>query len=219
VGQPQIGNSACKIGPAPIGRKPDPWQAPDWSRANPDGTFDNRFDDPKGYYRVIYAATQKLSCFLETLARYRSDLSLRSELDEIEGENDFFPLGTVPQEWCDERLLGSAHAEGSYADIYGAEWIGYLRHRLAGECLRLGLDDLDASVLQRGSLRRLTQLASLEAWSKKFDGVYYRSRHGHDLENWALFEPFRISQASSEVIGADDRAFLEALRILELNLA
>ena len=75
-----------------IGRKPDPWQAPDWSRANPDGTFDNRFDDPKGYYRVIYAATQNLSCFLETLARYRRDLSLLSELDEIEGENDFFRL-------------------------------------------------------------------------------------------------------------------------------
>lgn len=180
-----------------IARKPDPWQAPDWSRANPDGTFDNRFDDPEGYYRVIYAASQKLSCFLETLARFRPNMSLLAELNEIEGEDDFFQLGTVPAEWCDERLLGSAHVEGNYADIYGAEWIAYLRHRLAEECLRLGLDDLDASVLQRSAPRRLTQLASLEAWSKKFDGVYYRSRHGHDLENWALFEPFHLSGASS----------------------
>ncbi|HEV2396254.1 MAG TPA: hypothetical protein VGS27_04900, partial [Candidatus Sulfotelmatobacter sp.] len=47
----------------------------DWSRANSDGTFGNRFDDPEGYYRVLYAASQKLSCFLETLARFRPDLS------------------------------------------------------------------------------------------------------------------------------------------------
>ena len=59
-----------------IARRPDPWQPPDCSRANPDGTFGNRFDDPEGYYRVIYASSQKLSCFLETLARFRADLSL-----------------------------------------------------------------------------------------------------------------------------------------------
>jgi RES domain len=144
---------------------------------------------------------------------------LLAEVNEIEGKNDFFPLGTVPREWCDERLLGSAHAEGNYADIYGAEWTSYLRHRLAGECLRLGMSDLDASVLQHDAPRRLTQLASLEARLKNFDGIYYRSRHGHDLENWALFEPFRISRISSEQITSDDATFLEALPILELELA
>jgi hypothetical protein len=36
-----------------IARRPDPWQPPDWSRANPDLTFGNRFDDPEGYYRVL----------------------------------------------------------------------------------------------------------------------------------------------------------------------
>jgi len=28
-----------------IGRRPDAWRPPDWSRASPDGTFGNRFDD------------------------------------------------------------------------------------------------------------------------------------------------------------------------------
>jgi hypothetical protein len=32
-----------------IGRQPDAWQAPDWSRASSDGTFGNRFDDPESY--------------------------------------------------------------------------------------------------------------------------------------------------------------------------
>src|SRR5436305_10427889 len=151
-------------------------------------------------------------------ARFRADLSLLAELNEIEGENDFFPLGTVPREWCDERLIGSAHAEGNYADTYGAAWIAYLRHRLAGECLRLGLNDVDASLLQRSAPGRLTQLASLEARREGLDGIYYRSRHGHDLENWALFEPFRISRTTSQAIAADDQTLMEALRILELKL-
>lgn len=202
-----------------IARKPDPWQPPDWSRANPDGTFDNRFDDPEGYYRVLYASSQKLSCFLETLARYRADLSLLAELNDIEGENDFLSLGTVPREWCDERLLGSARVEGDYADIFSAEWIEFLRHRLAGECIRLGLGDLDASVLHRHAPRRITQLASLEVRRRNFDGIYYRSRYGHDLENWALFEPFRILRRSSETIEADNSTFQDALRMLALKVA
>lgn len=202
-----------------IARKPNPWQPPDWSQANPDGTFGNRFDDPEGYYRVLYAASQKLSCFLETLARYRPDLSLLAELHQIEGEDDFVPLGTVPSEWRDERLLGTAAVEGNYADIFAAEWIALLRQQLADECLRLGLSDLDASVLQSHSPRRLTQLVSLEVSRRGYDGIYYRSRYGHDLENWALFEPFRIQRTTAHAIAAHDPAFLEALRILGLKLA
>jgi hypothetical protein len=36
-----------------LGRKPDPWSPPDWSRALPNGTFGNRFDDPQGNYRSV----------------------------------------------------------------------------------------------------------------------------------------------------------------------
>jgi hypothetical protein len=58
-----------------LGRRPDPWEQPDWSRAHSDGTFGKQFDDPTGYYRVLYASSQRLSCFIETLARFRPDLS------------------------------------------------------------------------------------------------------------------------------------------------
>jgi hypothetical protein len=201
-----------------LGRKPDPWRPPDWSRANPDGTFGNRFDDPQGYYRVLYAATQELSCFLETLARFRPDLSLLAELEQIDGENDFFPLGEVPQEWCDQRLLGSASATGSYADIYAVEWIEFLRRDLANECLRLGLEDLDAGILQRGP-RRITQLASRRVYERGLSGICYLSRYGHNLENWALFEPFPITPGSATPITPDNPMLTEALRILGLRLA
>jgi hypothetical protein len=69
-----------------LGRPPVPWEPPDWSRAHSDGTFGNRFDDPTGYYRVLYESSQRLSCFIETLARFRPGLNLLAELDGIAGE-------------------------------------------------------------------------------------------------------------------------------------
>jgi hypothetical protein len=202
-----------------IGRRPDPWQPPDWSRATSDGTFGNRFDDPKGDYRVLYAASQRISCFVETLARFRPDLTLLAELKEIDGEDDFFPLGEVPHEWCDQRLLGTAYAKGDYADIYASAWIAHLRLKLADECLRLGLGDLDAGVLQRGAPRRITQLASRQAYELEHPGIYYRSRYGHDLENWAIFEPFQMMVTNLEAVTSDDAAMLEAFRILGVKLS
>ena len=82
-----------------MARHPDAWQLPDWSRAK-DGTFGNRFDDPESEYRVLYASSQQVSCFVETLARFRPDLTLLEELKEIKGDDDFLPVGEVPRNWC-----------------------------------------------------------------------------------------------------------------------
>jgi hypothetical protein len=143
-----------------IGRHPNPWEPPDWSLAGPDGTFGNRFDDPEGTYRVLYTSSQRLGCYLETLARFRVDLTLYAELTQIDGEDDFVPLGQVPAEWTEKRMMGSAEHEGSYADLYGSEWVGLLREELAADCLVLGITDLDAAVLQGSAPRTLSQRAS-----------------------------------------------------------
>jgi hypothetical protein len=74
-----------------LGRKPDPWSPPDWASAGPDATFGNRFDDPDATYRVLYASSQRLGCFVETLARFRVDPKLLAELAQIEGEDDHCP--------------------------------------------------------------------------------------------------------------------------------
>ena len=156
-----------------LGRYPDPWAPPAWPRAQPDGTFGNRFDDPTGYYRVLYASSQRLSCFFETLARFRPDLTLLAELREIEGEDDFFPLTQIPKAWCKARVMGSGKSHGSYADIFAAQWIGHLRSELSTECLKLGIPDLDVAVLQQGQPRRLTQFASLEIYkTTRLSGIY-----------------------------------------------
>jgi hypothetical protein len=128
-----------------LGRRPDAWQPPDWFLAHSDGTFGNRFDDPDGYYRVLYASSQRLACFVETLARFRPDLSLLAELSAIEGSDDFLPLGTLPREWLAVRMMGSAKIDGAFADIYAASWVSHLRKSLAADALRLGVKDIDLS--------------------------------------------------------------------------
>ena len=104
-------------------------------------------DDPDVTYRVLYASSQRLGCYLETLARFRVDLTLYAELSEIEGEDDFVPLGHVPVSCAEPRLLGSAEHGGSYADFSSSERIGLLRQELAGDCLELGIRELDSSIL------------------------------------------------------------------------
>jgi hypothetical protein len=201
-----------------IGRRPDPWQYPDWSRANRDRTFGNRFDDPNGEYRVLYASSVRLGCFLETLARYRPDLALYAELQQIAGEDDFLPPGIVPPEWFGNRVIGFANAHGQFADVGSTEWISTLRRALAPLLINLGIPDFDASVLQRSGPRLLTQNVSYVVYSEGFDGIRYLSKYGHDIENWALFEPADLTGPKASSIQPDDPDLLHALQLLHVSL-
>jgi hypothetical protein len=66
--------------------------------------------------------------------------------------------------------------------------------------VKFGFDDLDASVLQQTAPRNVTQLASRIVFNDGFAGIYYRSKYGHDVENWAVFEPFQINVQDPEPI-------------------
>lgn len=85
-----------------LGRRPDPWAWPDWAYAEPDGTFGNRYDDPQGIYRVLYASTQRVATFVECLAYYRADIELVAELQAIVGDEGDALYG---------RLLESGRAQ------------------------------------------------------------------------------------------------------------
>ncbi len=201
-----------------MARGPDPWQPLDWALAGPDGTFGNRFDDPEGAYRVLYACSQRLGCYVETLARFRIDPTLYAELAEITGADDFTQLGHVPPEWAETRMLGSATHYGTYADMYGSEWIAILRRDLAADCARLGVAELNAGVLRQSGLRDLTQRASRLVYNSAFDGVRYLSRFGLHICNWALFEPFNIDPIAAAPLDLNDPDLQEALAIHHLQL-
>ena len=176
---------------------------PEWASAGPDGTLGNRFDDPDATYRVLYASSQKLGCFLETLARFRLDPKLMAELAEIDGDDDHFPLGEVPVEWVQRRILGVATVAGEYADICSSEWISRLRRALAGQLERFGLDDIDASARQKRRLEYSPNLFRASSSTPVFL-AFTTFKNGHDIENWALFEPFQITVRDPEPVCTDD---------------
>jgi hypothetical protein len=174
-------------------------------------------------YRVLYASSQRLGCFIETLARFRVDVSFVADLALIEnGEDDFMAFGTVRRAWLKGRCIGTANVAGEYADIYALEWVSHLRTTLAGIAVQLGMKDFDLSSLERAEPRLLTQRAGRIAFELGFAGVFYHSRYGHSIENWAIFEDwtmserFPIHQRNSRKVAEDDPDLLEALRILGL---
>ncbi len=145
-------------------------------------------------------------------------MALYAELQEIEGEDDFVPAGLVPCEWLENRLMGSANAEGKFADIGASQWIETLRRALAPLMSSLGIADFDASVLQSSGSRLLTQHASSFLYRQGFNGIRYLSKYGHDIENWALFEPADLTSRAVSHIEPDDPDLLAALRIFNLLL-
>lgn len=56
-----------------IGRLPDPWAWPPWEAQHSDSTFGNRWDDPEGVYRVVYACSELEGAYVEVLSRLRPD--------------------------------------------------------------------------------------------------------------------------------------------------
>ena len=88
-----------------VGRDDDDWAVPDWAYAKERGTFGNRFDDPMRVYRILYASSQRLGCFVETLARFRVDVSFIADLALVEnGDEDFNNLRSRTS-----RVSGRAH--------------------------------------------------------------------------------------------------------------
>jgi hypothetical protein len=129
-----------------LGRRPAPWAWPDWAYAEADGTFGNRFDDPQGIYRVLYASTQRLATFVECLAYFRPDPELMAELAEItddEGDDTQPPEpGLVPREWIERRCVGVARLVGDYVDIGHHETLAELRTALAARVVHYGLSPI-----------------------------------------------------------------------------
>src|SRR5260370_26144547 len=98
-------------------------------------------------YLVLYAASQRIGCFLENLARFRVDVKLLAELAEIEGEDAYLPLGEVPLEWAEKRGMGGAKDGGEYADVCSSQRLSRLPNLLRAYLGKVGFDDLDASGL------------------------------------------------------------------------
>ncbi len=108
-----------------------------------------------------------------------------------------------------------------FADIYSSEWLGFLRkelelgyvfQRLVSELA----EDFDLALLM-SQRRPLTQQIATLVYRMGYDGIFYQSRHGAEIENWAVFEPFELRRVSRKELDGAHPAFVEALRRLNLN--
>jgi len=214
-----------------VGRAPDPWAWPDWANAAADGTFGNRYDDPLGSYRVLYAASDRLGAFVEVLARFRPDPHVLKELQDIAGDESdsdrFVPPGQLDISWLERRRLGEATVTGRFADIGHSESLARLRRDLASRIVHFGVHDLDAATIRLSVPRRLTQEISRHVYEqtspsgqRAFDGISYLSRLGDEFRNWAIFEPVGdaeehplASNYAASVIAVDDPQLQRALEI------
>lgn len=215
-----------------VARAPNAWAWPPWEYAGEGGTFGNRYYDPRGDYRVLYATSQRVGAFIETLARYRPDPALIIAYEQITvdpEDTDAFPTiasGVVPGEWCATRTIGTARHAGPFADLGPSTSLAHLRAALAGRLAHYGLDDLDGGDLRRRAPRAFTQEVSRYVFEHGTTGaghpllgIHYLSRLGDDIDNWAIFEGSEPHDATTDEIAADDSNLLTALAVLDLVMA
>lgn len=214
-----------------IGRGPDPFAAPDWIYAQPDGTFGGRFDDPSGRrgvpanqrFRVLYFAGEPAGAFAEVLAHFRPDLTVLAALGSAAAAHPT----VVPAAWRVVRRLGATilSTQGSFVDIGDAQSLKALRPVLAPTALTLGLSDLDLSVFS-GPARLLTQEAARFVYEQcdhagppRYAGIRYTSRLHRTWECWAVFaDRLRLTAPRVEFIAADDPGLLQAASVLGLKV-
>lgn len=209
-----------------VGRAPDPWQWTDWSYA----PFQNRWDDPRSEYRVLYASSQRLACFLETIGRFPGDPDVVDELAEIElepGEADHAlaagELNVV--DWVGKRRVATAEIGGNFAAVGTSRSLTYLHREVAHVLGEYGFEELDGS---RDPLRpahlhsthlphRLRVLHPGSASSVRRHPLPLPLRR-RVQELGEIFESATIVAGKPEEIAPGDPDLLEAARRLELTL-
>ncbi|OUE20268.1 RES domain protein [Clavibacter michiganensis] len=182
-----------------VGRAPDPWGWTDWRYAER-GRFPGRWDSPDGSYRTIYAGSTPHACLVELLAPFCPDPSVADGLAAIvedEADAALHPTvapGRLDDSWFGARRLGRAVLTGTYCDITHSSTVAALRPRVLDQARQGGLADLDVASLQDARPRQLTHAIGRALYEETadgravVDGIRFPSRHGRDLELWAVFE-------------------------------
>lgn len=213
-----------------VARRPDPWMFTPWRYA----PFGGRWDDPDGQYRVLYVGASRYACFLEALAGFRPDpriVALYGALatSDADGAFETVPMGQVPAEWLDRRLVGTANTSGRVVAVGSAEVLAWLRPRVAGLLIAHRIADLDGAAI-RSADRSLTQALSRWLYMLRdpdgvLDGVEFESRHGNRLVLWGLFERDTdgetsrlLTNRSAKPISHSDRDLVRALQVHRLQI-
>lgn len=218
-----------------VGRFPDPWA---WAELQYSGR--NRWDDADGNFRTLYASDSLFGCFVELLAFARPDVQddgtdLLSEIVENPDDAEEFPTppaGHLPADWLAPRMKSQGELIGEFADVRKASTIADLRPAFLSLARSLGFPDFDAAALKLAHPRELTQRVATRLFSATdsdgrtfLDGVQFASRHGDDLQMWAIFErptdtdsSRLISDRHAAKIELDDEDLLRAMKLHNITM-
>ncbi len=160
-------------------------------------TAGNRYDVAGG--AVLYAATEAVACYAETLSRFRPTPRMVA-LFEDGSEPGFMNLGTVPRDWRLQR---------GKATISVADPLPFLDVEV--EILALGYEtNLTISEICNGD-RRLSRAIARYAYTASDDdgellysGIRYISKVHAGWECWAIFEGTQCDLEISEAIEMTD---------------
>lgn len=187
-----------------VGRRPDPWRWAPWKYA----PFTGRWDDPDGRFRVLYTSASRFACLVEVLAPFRPDPAVIAASQVVRDDPrdatfETVPVGVLPAEWLDARVVGTATLEGAHIAVGEPASLAWLRRRAAALLVVHGLSDIDGSTI-RETARAFTRALSrwlYELESPLLDGIEFESRHGNGLVLWATYESVADGDSSALVIG------------------
>lgn len=148
-----------------------------------------RFDDPQKRFSALYAAEERLTCFVETLAQFRPALQASAAEADVAGTDAGIVAPKVPDDWYDARRLGRFRLRPGqrWLDLRVFETREALRGRFAAELRNLGLPDLDVGTVLTHR-RDVTQALARWAYDSGYRGIAYASRFDTSFNCWAVFE-------------------------------
>ena len=95
---------------------------------------------------------------------------------------------------------------------------------LRGRLVHHGITDLDAAAIRLTAPRAFTQEISRHVFddsidgARRWNGIAYLSKHGDDLENWAIFEPAAPNPIAVAHFDHLDEDLVNALRLHGLHM-
>jgi hypothetical protein len=223
-----------------VGRLPEVWSLPSWQLRGADGTLGQRWDDPKGLFRVSYSSSKRIGPLLELLAKLRADDQLvHADVDagaidalaEAAGDlvHSVRPGYLHAPSWAMVRGIGRAQLDGRFTDIGHHASLSTLHNELPELRRRFHLRELDLAAVE-SDVRPLTQTIAGFVFGctwrppgspihvRQFDGIRYESRLGSNVNNWAAFEPVALRDIEERPLTPDDPDLERAARIYRLTL-
>lgn len=184
-----------------------------------------RFDSSNGEFNTLYCAHRPLICFLETMQCFRSGMPGRQGLSLILDQPDEEVTGLegtgsslISDEWRTSRelLQITFNKNAEFLDLMHHETIQFLRSQKSIISLMPSGEDFDLSTVT-GAQRGITQEIANIAHNNSFNGIYYTSRFGANLECYAVFDNVQVKPVQRIEINTLDEDYQEALRIFSLR--